>query len=243
MNNNNNSTLYNSNSLNMKKNPKTNNISNNINIYNSTLLKTKNVINKSNSNINSQNNLMSLLPNGYLGGYQTFFTKNKSSSNAVYSNYQNKYNYNINTNYFKDELKKYNKHAGSSNDNRNGNPSYYNIIDENDEYENNNSDMLNNSNGAINKKIISDTKKINNKLVTKYGEGYGNSNNLYNNIKNKGMGKNQERKTMYNYGGGFGKKKVSCQLPQLFKDQNINNNDLQKSHYLNHFGIKKKKYN
>ena len=60
---------------------------------------------------------MSSLTNNYLGGYKTFFNKNNSND---------KYNYDINTNYFKDELKKYNSSPIQN--------YYNNVINENDEY-------------------------------------------------------------------------------------------------------------
>ena len=230
------STIYNPNSFNNKKNQKA--ITNNI--YNSTFLKGKNSTNKKTPNKNSQNNLMSLLPNGYLGSYNTLFNKNDNSnnngSNGVYSNYNNKYNYNINTNYIKDELKNYkNSNIGNS-------PSFYNnVIDENDEYENNNNNLFdnNNNNKGSHKKNVSDIKKVNNKMITKYGGNYTNVNNKYYKNKNsklKGQNKGVYG-TMYNYGAGFEKNKAGCQLPQLYREQN--NADLQKSHYLNYFGKNK----
>ena len=243
------STIYNSNSFNNKKNQKSNN--NNINIYNNTFLKVKNGTNKNSPNRNSQNNIMSLLPNGYLGSYNTFLNKNdsrnKNGPKGLYSNYNNKYDYNINTNYINDELKNYNNNNknGSTNKYKNNmnSPSYYNIIDENDEYENNNSSILDN-NKSLHRKNVSDGKKLNNKMLSKYGGSFINSNNKYYNNKNKNNKIKTQNKggygTMYNYGGGFEKNKAGCQLPQLFREQN--NSDLQKSHYMNYFGIGKNKY-
>jgi len=92
-----------------KNNPNKNTMTNKVGSYNS--------IPDKNLNKKNKYNYMSLMPNNYLGGYKTFFNKNNAND---------KYNYDINTNYFKEELKKYNS---------NNVQNYYNnVIDENDEY-------------------------------------------------------------------------------------------------------------
>ena len=99
-------------------------------------------------NLNKKNkyNYMSFLSNNHLGGYKTFFNKNKAND---------KYNYDINTNYFKEELQKYNSNPLKN--------YYNNVIDENDEYINNSS-----NNNEINSKNIYN----NNKYIKKKNNMY-----------------------------------------------------------------------
>ena len=156
---------------------------------------------------NSKSNI-SLLSNNYLNGYKTFFNKDKTNDN--------KYNYSINTKYFKEEMQKYSKNLSPE-------QYYNNVIDENEEYiDNNNINnfYIKNDNNYLY------TKKKNNfesKIINKYNNNII-SNQLneglkynYNNKKNKGYG------TIYNY-GKFDKKKRNIELPQLFKLYN-NKND------------------
>ena len=79
-------------------------------------------------------NYMSMLSNNYLGGYKTFFNKNNSND---------KYNYDINTNYFNEELKKYNNSPMQNYSN--------NVIDENDEYMDVSNSLINTKNLYNNK--------------------------------------------------------------------------------------------
>ena len=169
-------------------------------------------------NLNKKNkyNYMSLLPNNYLGGYKTFFNKNNTND---------KYNYDINTNYFKEELKKYNSHPVQN--------YYNNVIDENDEYTNssnstNNKNVYNNN--SNNNKYIKNKNYFNDKkggkLLNKYKD-----NNFYTKFN---MGGKLKQKiingygTLYNY--GYGKKKNNVELPQL---QVYNKNGLVKNN--NHY--------
>jgi hypothetical protein len=161
-----------------------------------------------------KSNMVPVLSNNYLGGYKTFFNKNKSNND--------KYNYNINTKYFEEEMKKYN-HSPDV---------YYNnnIIDENEEYNSNYSNGINaksfyNKNSTIypNKKNSLEGKKLNNKIFTKY------KNNIYSNKTNGHIKYNYSNKklnnaygTIYNYGGGFFEKKNNIELPQLIKLYNNN---------------------
>jgi hypothetical protein len=161
-----------------------------------------------------KSNMVPVLSNNYLGGYKTFFNKNKTNND--------KYNYNINTKYFEEEMKKYN-HSPDV---------YYNnnIIDENEEYNSNYSNGINaksfyNKNNSIypNKKNSLEGKKLNNKIFTKY------KNNIYSNKTNGHIKYNYSNKklnnaygTIYNYGGGFFEKKNNIELPQLIKLYNNN---------------------
>ena len=162
-------------------------------------------------------NYMSLLPNNYLGGYKTFFNKNKTND---------KYNYDINTNYFKEELKKYNNQLQNY---------YNNVIDENDEYIsssniNNTKNIYskndNNNNKYLKSKIYyNDKKDI--KLKKKYKD-----NNFYNQFNMVGTLNKKAINgygTMYNY--GFGKKKNDVELPQLIQVYNKNGPVKNKIHY------------
>ena len=179
--------------------------SNNNNIYsinksmnNSNNLYFSNGFNNTNNSINNNgkinyNNfstsIISLLPNGHLG-YKTFFNQN------------DKYNFNINTN-FKEENKKYNMAN--------------NIIDENEEYvefKNNTNRNNGESHSKKNKNYGSKEKKNTNKYLPYY---YKNPKQKDNNIGGKkGYG------TFYNYNSGNiifnnNNKKGSFQLPQLYK--------------------------
>ena len=188
-------------------------------------------LNKSNNfdkNLSKKNkyNYMALLHNNYLGGYKTFFSKN---------NPNDKYNYEINTNYFKDEIKKYNSPDKKY---------YNNVIDENDEYneginssgiksKNINSNSLNKN---IKKKNYFDSKK-DGKIVTKYKD-----NNIENNngkFNNKKINSNIYG-TLYNYGYG-NKKNNNVELPQLI--QIYNKNNIGKNHNNHYYGyLYSKKY-
>jgi hypothetical protein len=206
--------------------------SNNVNNISSTFYSFKNNINKNivpkkvtslNNNSNSvekdsyykKNNYMSLLPNNYLGGYKTFFNKNNSND---------KYNYDINTKYFKEELKKY-KNSPPQN-------YYNNAIDENDEYNDLNNSRINTKslyNNNSNNKYFKKNEKKDGKLMTKYKES-----NLLG--KYKGGGKFGVKKpnaygTMYNY--GYGKKNNNIELPQLI--QIYHKNVVSKNYNNNHY--------
>ena len=91
---NNNNNLNNMNNISttfysFKNNPNKNTMTNKVGSYNS--------IPDKNLNKKNKYNYMSLMPNNYLGGYKTFFNKNNAND---------KYNYDINTNYFKEECRK-----------------------------------------------------------------------------------------------------------------------------------------
>ena len=171
---------------------------------------------------NSKSNI-SLLSNNYLNGYKTFFNKDKANDN--------KYNYNINTKYFKEEMQKYSNNPTPE-------QYYNNIIDENEEYIDNNN--INNFYIKYNNNYPY-TKKKNNfesKVINKYKNNIM-SNQLseglkynYNNKKNKGYG------TIYNY-GGFDKKKKNIELPQLFKLYN-NKNDFRNLNNKLYYGYSNK---
>jgi cyclin-dependent kinase-like len=166
-------------------------------------------INTIDKNMNKKNKYMNLLPNNYLGGYKTFFNKNKTND---------KYNYDINTNYFKEELKKYNSNPLQN--------YYNNVIDENDEYTNSSNNGINsknlynnkNNNDKYFKKKNYFNDKKEHKLMNKYKD-----NNFYNKFS---MGGTLNKKTingygtMYNY--GYGKKKNNVELPQLIQVYNKN---------------------
>ncbi len=222
-------------SLSQGKNNKVHKINNNINSINnisSTFYSLKNNPNSNNNimtkklssfNNNSNNSLekkknnkynyMSLA-NNYLGGYKTFFNKNNSND---------KYNYDINTNYFKDEVKKYNSSPIGN--------YYNNVIDENEEYPNANDSNINIKsfyNNKTNKKknYFNDKKDV--KLMTKYKDSkyFGKNNNggKYGFKKNmNGYG------TLYNY--GYGKKNNNVELPQLIQIYNKNTVSKNNNHF------------
>ena len=222
-------------SLSQGKNNKVHKINNNINSVNnisSTFYSLKNNPNSNNNimtkklssfNNNSNNSLekkknnkynyMSLA-NNYLGGYKTFFNKNNSND---------KYNYDINTNYFKDEVKKYNSSPIGN--------YYNNVIDENEEYPNANDSNINIKsfyNNKTNKKknYFNDKKDV--KLMTKYKDSkyFGKNNNggKYGFKKNmNGYG------TLYNY--GYGKKNNNVELPQLIQIYNKNTVSKNNNHF------------
>ena len=183
-----------------KNNGNNNNITTQKNTFNNSL--DKNTTNKKN-----KYNYMALMSNNYLGGYKTFFNKNKSND---------KYNYDINTNYFKEEIKKYNSSPI---------PNYYNnVIDENEEYTNGNEKGINsksfyNINNQNNQKKYYINDKKEGKMMTKYKD-----NKLLG--KNLGGGKFGFKKnvngygTLYNFGNG--KKKKNVELPKLIQLYNKN---------------------
>ena len=183
-----------------------------------------NIDNNIDKNLNKKNkyNYMSFLANNYLGGYKTFFNKNKAND---------KYNYDINTNYFKEELKKYNSNPLKN--------YYNNVIDENDEYINNSS-----NNNEINSKNVYNnkyTKKKNNMYEKKDGKLFNKykNNNFYSKFN---IGGTSNKKvingygTLYNY--GYSKKKNNVELPQLM--QIYNKNGLVKHNYYNEYSYNKK---
>ena len=189
-----------------KNNPNKNIMSNKIGSFNNS--------NNLDKNLNKKNkyNYMSMMPNNYLGGYKTFFNKNNSND---------KYNYDINTNYFKEELKKYNS---------NNVQNYYNnVIDENDEYTNITNSNFNtksiyniNNNNNSNNKVYKKKNYLNDKkdakLLNKYKD-----NNFFSKF-NMGGKLNKKQMngygTLYNY--GYGKKKNNVELPQLIQIYNKN---------------------
>ena len=201
---------------------KNNNLSNNIsstfysfknNINNNILpKKVTSLSNNSNSSeknsMNKKNNYMSLLSNNYLGGYKTYFNKNNSND---------KYNYDINTKYFKKELKKYNNSPIQN--------YYNNVIDENDEYNDLNNNGINTKSlYNNNNKYFQKNDKKDGKYVTKYKDS-----NIFGKVN--GLGKFGIKKpnaygTMYNY--GYGNKKNNIELPQLI--QIYNKNVVNKNH-------------
>ena len=149
--------------------------------------------NKHNNNHNGPSpNMLSIFPNENLDLYKTYFNKSNE-----------KYNYQINTGYIKEENKKYN---GVHN----------NIIDENEEY----------IEYTKKKKTVSKEKKksYNNKLLIKYSDNY--KYNFGGVGKNIGYGTFYKSNTNDIYSNGFGKKKNKCQLPQLIKLYNNNANGL-----------------
>ena len=160
---------------------------NNINLVEgSTFNNSNNFNNKINYN-NFSSNIISLLPNGHLAGYKTFFNKN-----------DNKYNYDINTQ-FKEENKKYNMNN--------------NVIDENEEYNDYSSKKKSSQNSKEKKnKYISyyyDNYKYNQNKKKGYGTfyNYNASNIMFNNYNNK---KNTiqlpQLYKLYNGAPSFGKK-------------------------------------
>ena len=222
-------------SLSQGKNNKVHKINNNINSINnisSTFYSLKNNPNSNNNimtkklssfNNNSNNSLekkknnkynyMSLA-NNYLGGYKTFFNKNNSND---------KYNYDINTNYFKDEVKKYNSSPIGN--------YYNNVIDENEEYPNANDSNINIKsfyNNKTNKKknYFNDKKDV--KLMTKYKDSkYFGKNNIGGKY---GFKKNMNGYgTLYNY--GYGKKNNNVELPQLIQIYNKNTVSKNNNHF------------
>ncbi len=165
-------------------------------------------------------NYMSMLPNNYLGGYKTFFNKNNAND---------KYNYDINTNYFKEELKKYNSNAAQN--------YYNNVIDENDEYTNStNSNNINtkniyNNNNNNNNKLYKKKNYLNDKKDGKLMNKYKDNNffskyNMGGKINKKPM---NGYGTLYNY--GYGKKKNNVELPQLMQIYNKNGLVKNNNHY------------
>ena len=175
-------------------------------------------------------NYMSMLSNNNLGGYKTFFNKNNTND---------KYNYDINTNYFKEELKKYNNNAMQN--------YYNNVIDENDEYtnstngNNNNYNTKNLYNNNNNNKYYKKKNYINDKKEGKFMNKFKDSNffskynlggNKYNKKPINGYG------TLYNY--GYGKKKNNVELPQLIQIYNKNGLVKNNNNYYDHLPYNKK---
>ena len=160
---------------------------------------------------NNTNNDFTAFTNTNIDGYKTFFNINKS---------KDKYNFKINTGYFKEEGKKYaHKNINNTND-------YNSIIDENEEY----------NEYALKKQNKSKEHKKNGQLLVKYSDNYKYNFNSINN-KNGGYG------TFYKYNTknsnfGFGKKKNSL-LPQLYKPNYYNGNG---PNYKNKLGKNKFKY-
>ena len=175
--------------------------------------------NDSNFDKNSKKNKFNytpINPNTYLNGYKTFFNKNNQSD---------KYNYDINTNYFKDELKKYNN-----------SPKHYynNIIDEKDEFTNENSILIKTKGIYNNNKLKK--KFYDAKMMTKYKEKE--SNLIWNKIGKSNNKKINSYGTLYNYGNK--NKSNNLELPQLIQIYNKNNiNKNLNNHY---FGIHNNKY-
>ena len=210
---------------------KNNNIPKKVTQYNNSFY--KNGIDKKSLNKNSKSNLVSLLSNNYLtglNGYKTFFSKDKSNNN--------KYNYNINTKYFKEEMAKYNNSPDKY---------YNNIIDENEEYIDNNIyiqnlNNKNNNNNYPNKKTTFESKKLNSKIIAKY------KNSILSNKISGGMKYNYNNKKMNNgYGTiynfvGFGEKKKNVELPQLIKLYNNNKNDYMRNNNIYYGYSYKNKY-
>ena len=169
---------------------------------------------------NSKSNI-SLLSNNYLNGYKTFFNKDKTNDN--------KYNYSINTKYFKEEMQKYSKNLSPE-------QYYNNVIDENDEYINSSNSNVsntkniynnnNNNNNYYKKKNYLNDKK-DGKLLNKYKD-----NNFFSKYN---MGGKVNKKpmngygTLYNY--GYGKKKNNVELPQLIQIYNKNGLSKNSHHY------------
>ena len=167
-----------------------------------------NSINNSNMDLNkkNKNNYKDLLCKTYLEGYKTFFNKNKANG---------KYNYDINTSYFKNEAKKYISNNSSLKNYNN------NVIDENDEYaELNNTEANMKNNNKYFKKNYLDKKDE--KFMTKYKK-----NNLLGNIKSNGkFSKNNGNAygTIYNFGNLNKKKNVELpKLIHMYNNKNIFN--------------------
>jgi len=183
INNNKNMTSYNNNLFIINKSMNNINLIEGANFNNS-----NNFNNKINYN-NFSTNIISLLPNGHLAGYKTFFNKN-----------DNKYNYDINTQ-FKEENKKY--HMNN------------NTIDENEEFNDYTIKKKNSQNSKEkknNNKYISyyyDNYKHNQNKKKGYGTfyNYNASNIIFNNYNNK---KNTiqlpQLYKLYNGPSTFGKK-------------------------------------
>ena len=182
-------------------------------------------INKYSTNANNfkspSPNMQSIFPHGYLDGYKTTYF-NKSND---------KYNYPINTGYFKEEDKKYHNNVHNVNIG-----DLHNVIDENEEYADYNQKKMS----------ISKEKKKNknkNKLFIKYSDNY-----KYN-FGGIGFGKNFGNGTFYMYNRDninfkeFGKKKNLLHLPQLNKfSNNINSMNKNKHNKYNSTSKKKFKY-
>ena len=210
-----------------KNNPNKNSLNNNkITSFNYGNNLDKNLVKK------NKYNYMSMLSNNNLGGYKTFFNKNNSND---------KYNYDINTNYFKEELKKYNNNAIQN--------YYNNVIDENDEYTNSTNSNNNNNyntknlyNNNNNNKYYKKKNYMNDKKDGKFMNKFKDS-NFFSKI-NFGATKYNKKTingygTLYNY--GYGKKKNNVELPQLI--QIYNKNGLVKNNnnnYYNHLPYNKK---
>ena len=230
-------------SLSQGKINKFNKINNNLNNISSTFYSFKNNENKnfnskkitsikinnfdkSNSNKKNKYNYMSILPNNNLGGYKTFFNKNNTND---------KYNYEINTNYFKEEQNKYKNSPIQK---------YYNSpIDEKDEF------MVSNTNGINAKNVYNSNNKYykkknyldkkDGKIVTKYKDN--NSYKIADMIKFGNKNMNYGYGTLYNYNYGYGNKKNNIELPQLI--QIYNNNSVNKNKNNHYYGFSyNKKY-
>ena len=198
-----------------KNNKQNNNILNNP-IQSFNIQKINIIGNNYNSNKkikNNTNNDYTAFTNTNIDGYKTFFNINKS---------KDKYNFKINTGYFKEEGKKYaHKNINNTND-------YNSIIDENEEY----------NEHAPKKQNKSKEHKKNGQLLVKYSDNYKYNFNSINN-KNGGYGTFYKYNTKNNnFGFGFGKKKNSL-LPQLYKPNNYNGNG---PNYKNKLGKNKFKY-
>ena len=198
---NNNNNLNNNTNYNNIKNSTLNSFNvKKINIYESNYINNNNKTNVKSNNTKNNNNIfndLSSFGNTNLDGYKTFFNINKS---------KDKYNFKINTGYVKEEGRKY------ANQNININN---NIIDENEEYYDFNANKK--------KKNTSKDHKKNGQLF-KYSDNYKYNFNNFNNFNNKngGYGTFYQYKMKNTNFGGFGKKKNTSQLPNLFKGHNGN---------------------
>jgi hypothetical protein len=189
-------------------------INNEISSYNNSFIK-ENYRNSNNINIidknlltkNSQLNLKRSIINSYLEGYKTYFYKNQLNDD--------KNNY-IFQNYIKEQMKKYIKTPPIK-------PIFNGAINENDEYIDNKNgiNMKNfykkiNDNYNFNKKYVSERRKFNNNLISKY------KNNVFTKETNGGININKSSNLFgNNYLGSINKKKLELPLlNKLYKSKN-----------------------
>ena len=192
-------------------------INNEISLYNNSFIKdnyrNSNNINNIDKNLLTKNSQLSLkrsIINSYLEGYKTYFNKNQLNDDKNNYFFQN---------YIKEQMKKYIKTPPIK-------PICNGVINENDEYIDNKNgmNMKNfykkiNDNINFKKKYVSDRKKFDNNLISKY------KNNIFKKEINVGININKSSNLFgNNYLGDINNKKLELPLlNKLYKSKNTLN--------------------
>ena len=190
-------------------------VNNEISSYNNSFIKDNfrnskkiNIIDNNLLTKNTQLNLKRSIINSYLEGYKTYLNKNKLRDD--------KNNY-IFHNYIKEQMKKYIKTPPIK-------PIFNGVINDKVEYNDNKNDMnmknfYKKINDNFNTKYVSDRKKSNNNLISKY------KNNIFTKEINGGININKSSNLLgNNYSGNINKKKLELPLlNKLYKSKNAFN--------------------